>query len=182
MIHEFSDCHFPFPIICAILAPGLLFYRPKFIWSVPNMSIWGKIKRGIIETLPKAQRTRGLSSYHKLHTNLDQISYFRISNRYQLQNLKTSRLKLNLKILAKPSFRISTKIQITSTKHQQKKLTKLQLQISPLLQLRNLDQTLCSKSEQKFSFLTKPQLPNLQQTVVNTFLIININNSNFNKF
>ena len=40
------------------------------------------------ETLPKAQRTRGLSSYHKLHTNLDQISYFRISNRFQLQNLK----------------------------------------------------------------------------------------------
>ena len=115
MIHEFSDCHFPFPIICAILAPGLLFYRPKFIWSVPNMSIWGKIKRGIIETLPKAQRTRGLSSYHKLHTNLDQISYFRISNRYQFQNLNqrwTYRLKLNLEILTKPSFRISTKIQL----------------------------------------------------------------------
>ena len=27
------------------------------------------------------------------------------------------------------------------------------------------DQTLCFKSEQKFSFMTKPQLPNLQQTV-----------------
>ena len=26
------------------------------------------------KTLPKAQRTRGLSSYHKLHTNLDQTS------------------------------------------------------------------------------------------------------------
>ena len=41
-----------------------------------------------------------------------------------------------------------------------------------------LDQTLCSKSEQKFSFMTKPQLPNLQKTVANTILIINSNNSN----
>ena len=111
--------------------------------------------------------------------------------KFHLQNLEqvstsksqTSRLKLNLKILAKPSFRISTKIQITSTKHQQKKLTKLQLQISPLLQLRNLDQTLCSKSEQKFSFLTKPELPNLQRAVAKPILITNISNSdNLNKF
>ena len=81
------------------------------------------------------------------------------------------------------SFRISTKIQITSTKHQQKELTKFQLQISPLLQLRNLDQTLCSESEQKFSFLTKPQLPNLPQIVANTILVTNISNSNnLNKF
>ena len=34
-------------------------------------------------------------------------------------------------------------------------LTKLQLQILPELQLQNLDQTLCSKSEQKFCFMTK---------------------------
>ena len=40
------------------------------------------------------------------------------------------------------------------------------------------NQTLCSKSEQKFSVMTKPQLSNLQQTVANTILIININNSN----
>ena len=44
-----------------------------------------------IKTLPKAQRTRGLSSYHKLHTNLDQISSseslpninFKISTKHQ---------------------------------------------------------------------------------------------------
>ena len=121
---------------------------------------------------------------------ISQVAHKSWSN-FILQNLEqvstsksqTSRLKLNLKILAKPSFRISTKIQITSTKHQQKKLTKLQLQISPLLQLRNLDQTLCSKSEQKFSFLTKPQPPNLPQIVANTILITNISNSNnLNKF
>ena len=46
------------------------------------------------------------------------------------------------------------------------------------LQLQNFDQTLWSKSEQKFSFMTKPQLLNLQQTVANMILIININNSN----
>ena len=50
--------------------------------------------------------------------------------------------------------------------------------ISPELQLQNLDQTLCSKSEQKFSFMTKLQVPNMQQTVANTIYIINISNSN----
>ena len=64
-----------------------------------------------------------------------------------------------------------------------KKLAKLRLQILPELQPQNLDQTLCSKSEQKFNFITKPQLPNLQQTVANTILIIYISNSiNLNKF
>ena len=62
----------------------------------------------------------------------------------------------------------------------EKKLAKLQLQILPELQLQNLDQTLCSKSEQKFSFLTKPQLRNLQQIVANTILISNT--YNINKF
>ena len=53
-------------------------------------------------------------------------------------------------------------------------LNKLQLQILPELQLQNLDQPLCSKSEQMFSFRTKPQVPNLQQTVASNFLSINI--------
>ena len=57
------------------------------------------------------------------------------------------------------------------------------IQILPELQLQNLDQTLCSKSEQQFSYMTIPQLPNLQQTVAHTILIINISNSNnLNKF
>ena len=55
-----------------------------------------------------------------------------------------------------------------------------QPQILPRLQLQNLDQTLCSKSEQKFSFLTKPQLRNLQQIVANMILISN--SYNINKF
>ena len=36
-------------------------------------------------------------------------------------------------------------------------MTKLQPQILPELQRQNLDKTLCSKSEQKFNFITKPQ-------------------------
>ena len=39
---------------------------------------------------------------------------------------------------------------------------------------------MCSKSEQNFSFVTKPQLLILRQTVANIFPIINI--SNINKF
>ena len=45
------------------------------------------------------------------------------------------------------------------------------------LQLQNLDQPLCSKSEQKLSFMTERQLPN-QQAVVNMIPSINISNSN----
>ena len=41
------------------------------------------------KTLPKAQRTRGLSSYHKSHTNLDQTS------------ISESRLSINFKISTK---------------------------------------------------------------------------------
>ena len=60
-------------------------------------------------------------------------------------------------------------------------LNKLLLQILPELQLQNNDQTLCSKSEQKFFSMTKPQLPYLQQTVANTILIINISNSRWER-
>ena len=49
-------------------------------------------------------------------------------------------------------------------------------------QLLNLDKPLCSKSEQKLSFMTKRQLSN-QQAVANMILSINISNSNnLNKF
>ena len=57
-------------------------------------------------------------------------------------------------------------------------LTKLQLPNLPVLQLQNLEQTLCSESGQQFDFMTKLQLPNLHQTIVNTFLSINVSNSN----
>ena len=59
-------------------------------------------------------------------------------------------------------------------------MAKLQLQILPEPQLQNLDQTLCSKSEQKLSIFTKPQFQNLQQIVDNTILISN--SYNINKF
>ena len=107
----------------------------------------------------------------------------------------------NFKISISANISISTQLKIQDIDHtwfqnldqdstslplqniSSKILTKLQLQILPELQLQNLDQTLCSKSEQKFSFLTKPQLPNLPQTVANTILVTNISNSNnINKF
>ena len=55
-------------------------------------------------------------------------------------------------------------------------LNKLQFQNLAELQLQNLDQPLCSKSDKKFSFRTKRQLPNLLQTVANMLLTINISN------
>ena len=78
---------------------------------------------------------------------------------------------------ARPRFNLDSTFYKTSA---EKKLSKLQLQILPPIQLQNLEHTLCSKSVQKFSFLTKPQLRNLQQIVANTILISN--SYNINKF
>ena len=70
---------------------------------------------------------------------------------------------LNFKILTRPSFRISTKIQLHNLykTSSAKNWANSSLNILPKLQIQNIDQTLCSKSEQKFSLITKPQLPNL---------------------
>ena len=79
--------------------------------------------RANYETLPKAQQTQGLSSafqstlfrsYHKfLHKSWSII--FRISTKHQLQSLNkisAFRQNVNLKILTKPSFTSSTKIEL----------------------------------------------------------------------
>ena len=62
-------------------------------------------------------------------------------------------------------------------------MTKLQLQnlawTSTSKSWSNFE-TLCSKSEQKLYFMTKLHLPNLHQSVVNAFLIINMSNNNDN--
>ena len=169
-----------------------------------------------VQTLPKAQRTRGLSSYHKFKHKSNFI--FRISTKHQLQNLNqtsASRLNLKFKILTKASFRISTKIQLhnlykTSAEKNSscksclnfnfKILTKPTIRISTKIQLHNLYKTSAEKNSscksclnfnfkiltkptalnKKFSFLTEPQLRNLQQIVANTILISN--SYNINKF
>ena len=116
--------------------------------------------------------------------------------KFQFQNLNlalTSKSQPNisistkrkLKILTKPSLRILTKIQLCNLNQTSaaKYWPNFRFKISPALEHQNIDQTLCWKSEQKLSFMTKPQLLNLQQTVANTILITNISNSNnLNKF
>ena len=122
-----------------------------------------------IKTLPKAQRTRGLSSsyqsnflrsYHNF-TNLDQISSLesRLKNQF-LNQTSASLINLKFKISTKHSFRIATKIQLHNLykTSASKCWTNSSFKILPELQLQNLDQPLCSKSEQKFSFMTKRQL------------------------
>ena len=99
---------------------------------------------------------------------------FRISTKHQLQNLNqtsASRLNLKFKVLTKPSFRISTKIKLHNLNwvSAAKYWPNFSFKISPELRLQNLDQAFCSSSEQKVSFMTKLQLPNLHQIVVNTF-------------
>ena len=94
----------------------------------------------------------------------------RILTKIQLHELyKTSAAKCgtnsSFKIL--PELRLQNLDQDSTLPLQNisnKILTKFQLQMLPEFQLQNLDQTSYSQSEQKFNFMTKPQLPNLQQT------------------
>ena len=119
------------------------------------------------------------------HITSSQTNLYKISSSYSRpsSNLKKStkyQHQLNFKILTKLSFRISTKNNLHNLNQGSaaKYWLNFSFKISPELQLQNLDQTLCSKSGQKFDFMTKLQLPNLHQTIVNTFLSINISYSN----
>ena len=143
------------------------------------------------KTLPKAQRTRGLSSGYqsnffrscnKFSNNSWSDFIFIISTKQQLQNLNqisAFRLNLNFRISTKRSFRISTKNNLHNFNQGSaaEYWLKFSFKISPELQLQNFDQSLCSKSEQKFSFMTKLKL---QQTVANTICIIDISIIDYN--
>ena len=84
---------------CVAQNSWLWFFRPHTIWH-PEFK---HLQHGFgLQTLPKAQRTRGLSSscqsnflrsYHKFkHKSWSNI--FRISTKHQLQNLNQTKLKL----------------------------------------------------------------------------------------
>ena len=79
------------------------------------------------------------------NTNLDHISSS--ESRLSIKNLnQTSALNLKFKILAKPNFRISTKIQLHNLNQMSsaKFCPNFSFKILPELQLLNLDQILCS--------------------------------------
>ena len=148
------------------------FIRNNRISSGGTLTNWVVAYLTNEKTLPKAQRTRGLSScyqsnflrsYHNF-TNLDQISSSesRLKNQF-LNQTSASPINLKFKISTKHSFRIATKIQLHNLykTSASKCWTNSSFKILPELQLQNLDQPLCSKSEQKFSFRTKRQLSNL---------------------
>ena len=125
-------------------------------------------------------------SNHKFSKKSRSDFIFILPTKQQLQNLNpisAFRLNLNFKILTKPSFRISTKNNLHNLS--QGSAAKYWLNFASKLCLNlnfNLDQTLCSKSGQKVDFMTKLHLPSLHQTIVNTFLSINISNfNNLNK-
>ena len=143
-------------------------------------AIWNNGKQPTGEkTLPKAQRTRVLSSYHKFKHKSRPNFIFRISTKHQLQ--------------LQPNISISTKSSM--------KLQNLD-QISTEIQFRNLYKTSaeknCSnsrfKSRLNFKILTKPcaqsmnksltVLPNLSFEICNKLLPTrSISNSyNINKF
>ena len=145
---------------------------------------------------PKAQRTRGVSSlyqsnffrsYHKfLHKSWSHFIFI-VSTKHQLQNFnQTSASQLNLKLKSWPNLASEYWPRfnfVTSSKHQRQNADQTSASKSRLNFNFKQSWLKCSKSEQKLSFMTKPQLPNLQQTVANTILVNNISNSNnLNKF
>ena len=111
--------------------------------------------------MPKAQRTRGLSSgyqikffksYHKFSNKSLSDFIFIFSTKQQLQNfnqISALRLNINFKILTKRIFWVWTKNNLHNLN--QGSAAKFWLNFhfknSPEVQLQNLYQTLCSKSE-----------------------------------
>ena len=89
--------------------------KHSILWN-----LWQRLK-----TLPKAQWTRGLSSYHKIHTNLDQNNNFRISAKHQLQNLNQTSTKLKIQNIANLASESQPRFNfITNTKHQRQNTDK----------------------------------------------------------
>ena len=166
------------------------------MWTKPNLMDYCTWQFMVsLQTLPKAQRTRGLSSgyqskffrsYHKFSNKSRSDFIFILPTKQQLQNLNpisAFRLNLNFKILTKPSFRISTKNNLhnLSQGSAAKYWLNFSFKIVPEPQLQSWP-NLGSKSGQKVDFMTKLHLPSLHQTIVNTFLSINISNfNNLNK-
>ena len=164
----------------------IVYFLSCWLNQIGTRRLLSKIFCNIFLALPMAQQTRGLRSSCQSqiaisNTNLGRIS----SSEFWLSINKTSASPLNLKfkILTQPSFRISTKIQLHN--------------------LYKTSATKCWTSSSfkillnfKFKILTNPcaqslnkslalwQKPNLQKTVANTILIINItsNSNNLNKF
>ena len=88
-------------------------------FKIPKSKLYGALDKFLrkilflVQTLPKAQRTRGLSSscqsnflrsYHKFK--------HKSASTKNLNQTSASPLNLKFKVLTKPSFRISTKIQL----------------------------------------------------------------------
>ena len=111
----------------------------------------------LLEPLPKAQRTRRLSSayqsnffrsFHKFSKKSWPYFIFIISTKQQLQpnifDISAFPLNLNFKILTKRSFRISTKnnLHYLNQESAAKCWLNFNFKISPEPQLQNLDQTL----------------------------------------
>ena len=143
----------------------------SFVYSILlifKLLFW-HIKHGLlVETLPKAQRTRGLSS-----SCLSQIAR-------NLNKTSASPLNLKFKILTQPSFRISTKIQLhnlnktSATKCWTSSSFKILLNFNFII-LTNP----CAQSLKK-SLVLGPNVSSqiCNETVANMILTINISNSN----
>ena len=120
-----------------------------------------------------------------LLTKVTSLGHITSSNTNLDQTSSESRPCINFKISIKHHHFDKTKPEsrptmnlIAKIKHQQQNND----QTSASKSWTNLE-TLSSNSEQKLNFMTKVHLPQLHQTVVDTFLIIDLNNSNnFNKF
>ena len=136
------------------------------------------IRQISLKRLPKAQRTRGLSSahqsnffrsYHKFSNKSWLDFIFIISTKQQLQNISqisAFRLILNFKILTKRSLRISTKNNL----HNLNQGSAATSASKSCLRTSKFWPNLVLEVWTKNDFMTKLQLPNLHQTIVNTFL------------
>jgi len=155
---------------CKLILPELM----KRVMNIDDNTIWSQLVVKSLAVMKHCQRNNGPEGWVQStssYTNLDQISISETSLNLNLKSWP------NLASESWPRFNI-----VNLTKHQQQNTDQTSASKSRLDFNFKIDKIFCSKSEQKLSFMIKPQLPNLQQTVAITILIINNGNSNNLKF
>ena len=128
---------------CSVQYKAYTTEQNNYLWFIRSTELKGSLLLGYFthwrgvwvytkKTLPKAQRTRGLSSYHKfLHKSWSKFNLKISTKHQQLHKTLTSKSWPNLDSECRPRFNF-----ITSTKHQQQ----------------NVDQNSAQKSRRNFNF------------------------------
>ena len=120
--------------------------KENCLFSFNTKNWWSGQVAKCRETFVKKTTLRNSEYWSRTNFKISTLANISFSTKPKVQDIDQTWLQnLDQDSTSLPLQNISSKM-----------LTKFQLQILPELQIQNLDQILCSKSEQKFSFMNNP--------------------------